>query len=359
MEPRKYQFNNSTVTVIFGNIMESKAAVIASSDDTEINMRGGVSKSILKGGGQVIKDDARKMLPVKKGDVVVSTAGSLEYQKYIFHCMTIGEYRTTITDESEVRRLTIKDCINKCFCLLQALDLDSIAFPCIGAGTAGFPLKDVAKSMAEAIASQLSKTPKTYNVELYLYDHKQQKTETDYIDIFENFAGEAAACRVRMEKDLKYREPDEVQTEGTPDQVKGLITKKEDMKHIVFISYSRKDSKTVLEIYKALEARGINCWIDKNGISGGKQWKEVIDDAISVAKAILFFSSEESNKSTNVLKEVNLAAELDKQIIPIKLDDTPYRNRYDLSIYHHIEFQDIDQVMKELTASLSYYLEVR
>jgi O-acetyl-ADP-ribose deacetylase (regulator of RNase III) len=359
MEPRKYQFNNSTVTVIFGNIMESKAAVIASSDDTEITMSGGVSKSILKGGGQVIQDDARKMLPVKKGDVVVSTAGSLEYQKYIFHCMTIGEYRTTIANENEVRQLVIKDCINKCFCILQALDIDSIAFPCIGAGTAGFPLKDVAKAMAEAIGTQLSNSQKAYNVELYLYDHKRQKAESDYIDIFESFAGQAAACKVRTGKGLKYRDPEEVQTEGIAELLKGLTIRKEDMTHDVFISYSRKDSNTVLDIYEALETKGISCWIDKAGISGGKQWKEVIDNAISVAKVVLFFSSEESNKSTNVLKEINLAADMNKSIIPIKLDDTPFRNRYDLSIYQHIEYQDIDQVLKEITTSLSYYIEVR
>ena len=32
MEPRKYQFNNSTLTIVFGDILTSKAEVIVSSD---------------------------------------------------------------------------------------------------------------------------------------------------------------------------------------------------------------------------------------------------------------------------------------------------------------------------------------
>lgn len=38
MESRKYTFNKSTLTVRFGNILESKAEVVVSSDDCDLNM---------------------------------------------------------------------------------------------------------------------------------------------------------------------------------------------------------------------------------------------------------------------------------------------------------------------------------
>ena len=83
MEPRTYKFNESTLTVKFGNILESQSEVIVSSDDCYVSMGGGVSRAILKEGGLGIKSDAQKMVPVPLGDVVVTTAGSLEHQRYV------------------------------------------------------------------------------------------------------------------------------------------------------------------------------------------------------------------------------------------------------------------------------------
>ena len=64
MEPRKYRFNNSTLTIVFGDILASKAEVIVSSDDTGISMGGGISGYILKQGGESIRMDAQKKLPI-------------------------------------------------------------------------------------------------------------------------------------------------------------------------------------------------------------------------------------------------------------------------------------------------------
>ena len=63
MNTRKYYYNNSTMTIVFGNILDSKAEVIVSSDDTGISMAGGISGAILKAGGEIIREDAQKKLP--------------------------------------------------------------------------------------------------------------------------------------------------------------------------------------------------------------------------------------------------------------------------------------------------------
>ena len=93
MESRAYIFNKSTLTVKFGNILESQAEVIVSSDDSHVSMGGGVSRAILKAGGMSIMSDAQKMIPVSLGDVVVTTAGTLKHQKYVYHCITIDKKR--------------------------------------------------------------------------------------------------------------------------------------------------------------------------------------------------------------------------------------------------------------------------
>lgn len=51
MESRQYAFNKSTLTIRFGNIIESQSEVIVSSDDCYVTMSGGVSRAILRAGG--------------------------------------------------------------------------------------------------------------------------------------------------------------------------------------------------------------------------------------------------------------------------------------------------------------------
>ena len=116
------------------------------------------------------------------------------------------------------------------------------------------------------------------------------------------------------------------------------------MNHDVFISYSRKDTDTVAHIRALLEENGIAYWIDKTGIFSGQRFKEVIVDAIDTAKAVLFISSVNSNRSKNVIKEIGTADKLDKIVVPLRLDDAPYDKNiiYDVANVDHIEYGAVD-----------------
>ena len=360
MEPRKYQFNNSTLKIVFGDIMLSKAEVVVSSDDTGISMGGGISGCIRRIGGEGIRVDAQKKLPAQLGDVVVSTAGSLEHQKFIFHCLTIDHerkrevYEGRLTNTEDINNYILQHSVDKCFRLLQVLDLKSIAFPCIGAGLAHIPLKMVAEIMAEAISMNLCRTQKAYEIELYLYDRNNVMKEMDYIDMFENFAIQSALSRYRSQMaDRKHSE----------DSVASIlpnvhVPKREEMKHKIFISYSRKDEETVDKIKTILDECQIPYWIDKEGIFSGENYKEVIVDAIDVAKVVIFVSSANSNASINVIRELGYAVQQGKTIIPVLLDDAQYAKsiRLDIADIDQIEFNDTEQDKKKLVTSLAYSL---
>ena len=96
------------------------------------------------------------------------------------------------------------------------------------------------------------------------------------------------------------------------------------MKYDVFISYSRKDSEIVKKFADELGKAGYSVWMDKDGIRIGDQFKEKIVSAIEEARTFLFFSSVASNASSWVIKEMNVAVELKKPIIPVKLDASVY-----------------------------------
>ena len=57
---RTYTFNNSTVRILFGDILDSTADVIVSSDDSRLSMSGGISKNILKKAGPELARDVKK-----------------------------------------------------------------------------------------------------------------------------------------------------------------------------------------------------------------------------------------------------------------------------------------------------------
>lgn len=362
MEPRKYLFNNSTLTIVFGDILASKAEVIVSSDDTGISMGGGISGCIRKQGGESIRTDAQKKLPAQLGDVVVSTAGALEHQKFIFHCLTIDHehkrdvYEGRLSNTEDINNYILQHSVDKCFRLLQALDLNSIAFPCIGAGLAHIPLKKVAEVMAEAISTNLFRTQKPYEIELYLYDRNNILKEMDYIDMFENFAIKSALSKYQFQMQERQHPEESIPTVSSSFH----IPQREEMKHQVFISYSRKDEEKVSKVKTILDEHQIPYWIDKEGIFSGENYKEVIVDAIDVAKVIIFMSSANSNASINVIRELGYAVRQRKTIIPVLLDNAQYAKsiRLDISDIDQIEYKETETAKKKLVASLAYSIEM-
>lgn len=184
MNQRTYKFGTSSITIIFGDITESKARAIVSSDDHMLSMSGGVSRAILKAAGNSIALEAAKKVPARLGDVVVTSAGSLP-ALYIFHAVTLS-------DSPEEQRLTaeavIKQTTKRCMELVRILGIDSIAFPAIGAGVAGFNIDTVAAEMAEIIANDLIEKQGRLSIFIYLFNRFGETQPVDYISFFEQFS---------------------------------------------------------------------------------------------------------------------------------------------------------------------------
>ena len=357
---KEYFVNNSTIRIVFGDIMETKAEVIASSDDSHITMRGGVSKAIrMKEGTMAIKNDAGKYVPAEVGDVVVTTAGTL-LQKYIFHIITMSfdSYtdRSGLFSKDDMHQYIINNSIDKCFSLLHALDLKSIAFPSIGAGTAAIPFVKVATAMAEAIVRNLKKTNKTFVVELYLKDKFERMTQWDFLPMFEQFAAQVAMAGMKQ-GDVRNGLVPEVLQYGNS-ATGGKLSEQKD----IFISYSRKDTETVKDIYNWLEGKGYKCWIDLEGMSSSDSYKAIIVDAIKNSKILMFMSSENSNSSQNVVSEVSLAVKYGKKIIPVKLDEVPYTPsiEYDIVNIDFVNYynSDHDFAKNAILKKIAYMIEV-
>src|SRR5262245_27677482 len=84
----------------------------------------------------------------------------------------------------------------------------------------------------------------------------------------------------------------------------------------VFISYSRDDLDFADQLAAALDLSGFECFIDREGISGGEDWKRRLGNLISEADTVVFVLSPDSARSETCNWEVEEAARLNKRILP-------------------------------------------
>ena len=124
----------------------------------------------------------------------------------------------------------------------------------------------------------------------------------------------------------------------------------------IFISYARRDQERAEPLVSMLKEGGFSVWMDKGNIEAARLWSEQIVQAIKECRTLILLVSRNSLDSDNVLKEVMLASESEKKILPVYLEpcDLPDRFRYQLAGIQHIEFYDLDstRVREKICTSL-------
>jgi len=88
----------------------------------------------------------------------------------------------------------------------------------------------------------------------------------------------------------------------------------------LFVSYSRTDAQFVRQLTTALEADGHDVWVDTEDIVGSEQWRASIVAGVQRADAVLLVVSPRSMASPNVEREVTVAAEETRRIVPVVLE---------------------------------------
>lgn len=357
---RTYTVNNSEIRIYFGNILDTDAEVIVSSDDCRLSMGGGISRCIKMAAGDDLVNDAMKKTPARLGNIVVTTAGNLR-QKFIFHAITIDQvaiiekYMENDWNKDEIYKYIVGHSIRESFRIMAALDIHSIAFPAIGAGAAGIPYESVAQIMSETLTKILLATNKHYDVSIYLYDRFHRTDEWIFLPFFEFFAYESKAAESASLKE-NYEEKEQnwtdvvINDEANPNP--------DEMDHQVFISYSRKDSEAIKPICGILNELKIKYWIDIDGIYSGDDFKEIIGRAIKETELVMFVSSINSNSSKNVAKEIGLADKYGKTIIPVRLDNSPYNPKVDYDL-NSIDCIDISSGNPEMYEKLKKTVRAR
>ncbi len=127
--------------------------------------------------------------------------------------------------------------------------------------------------------------------------------------------------------------------------------------HEVFISFSFKDQAIAETIVnQLLNKYHISCWICTQDIRAGENYKKTIVKAITDAKILLMIQSESSMLSTEVPKEVSIALNKNKTVIPFVIDNSELSEdlEYDLLTVQRVDARrpTIDERIEELAQQI-------
>ncbi|HJQ69274.1 MAG TPA: toll/interleukin-1 receptor domain-containing protein [Blastocatellia bacterium] len=113
------------------------------------------------------------------------------------------------------------------------------------------------------------------------------------------------------------------------------------MKHDVYISHSHSlNDRTIADaICAGFEERGMRCLTAHRDIPFGRDWGEMIGDAISGCRVIVVIISSNANGSGLVLREVNQAAARNKIVIPFRVENVKLSEslKFRISTMHWID----------------------
>jgi O-acetyl-ADP-ribose deacetylase len=152
----------SKVIIRQGDLIEAQVDAVVNAANNDLLLGGGVAGAIRAKGGPAIQQECNQIGPIKIGEAAITTGGNLP-TRYVIHAasMRLGG-RTT---EPNLREATRNS-------LLRAREktLESIAFPAVGTGIAGFPLDRCAEVMGAEVRDHLRGETTLKRVEFVLFD---------------------------------------------------------------------------------------------------------------------------------------------------------------------------------------------
>jgi O-acetyl-ADP-ribose deacetylase (regulator of RNase III) len=150
------------VTIGQGDLTAAQVDAIVNAANNDLILGGGVAGAIRARGGPSIQEECRRLGPIRIGEAAITGGGNLPAH-YVIHAasMRLGG----LTEERGLREATRNS-------LLRAREkrLESIAFPAIGTGIAGFPIQRCAEVMLEEIRAHLEAETTLKRIEIVLFD---------------------------------------------------------------------------------------------------------------------------------------------------------------------------------------------
>jgi O-acetyl-ADP-ribose deacetylase (regulator of RNase III) len=150
------------IKILRGDLTQQDADAIVNAANNDLQLGGGVAGAIRRMGGPAIQQECDRLGPIAVGEAAITGAGRLK-ARYVIHAasMRLGGPTT----EEGLRNSTRAS-------LLRAKEkgLQTIAFPAVGTGIAGFPMRRCAEIMLQEARRHLEGETSLREVRFVLYD---------------------------------------------------------------------------------------------------------------------------------------------------------------------------------------------
>ncbi len=150
------------IEILLGDLTESDCEAIVNAANNDLQLGVGVAGAIRRKGGPSIQEECDRHSPIEVGGAAITGAGNLK-AKYVIHAASMGFAQPTTT-------ATLLSSTQASLRLCVQHQITSIAFPALGTGVAGFPIKDCAKIMLPAALDHLKSNPYPQRVQFVLWD---------------------------------------------------------------------------------------------------------------------------------------------------------------------------------------------
>lgn len=130
-----------TLDIVDGDIAAQDVDAVVNAANSGLWMGSGVAGALKRAGGPEVEVQAMSRGPIRPGQAVITGAGRLP-ARHVIHAAAMGE--DLRTDEALIRAAT-----TAALDLAEHHRLGSIAFPALGTGVGGFPVRECARVMLE------------------------------------------------------------------------------------------------------------------------------------------------------------------------------------------------------------------
>ncbi len=150
------------VVLLEGDLTEVEADAIVNAANNDLQLGGGVAGAIRRKGGESIQRECNEIGSIPLGGAAITGGGNLK-AKHVIHAasMKLGG----MTTARNLRNSTAHS-----LRIAAEQNLKTIAFPAVGTGIAGFPMRECAEIMLDEVVKHLKGPTSLEKVCFVLFD---------------------------------------------------------------------------------------------------------------------------------------------------------------------------------------------
>jgi O-acetyl-ADP-ribose deacetylase len=147
-----------------GDITDMDADAVVNAANNDLQLGGGVAGAIRRKGGDGIQRECNEIGSIPIGSAAVTTGGNLK-ARHVIHAasMQLG---------GETTAKALRSSTGMSLRLAADKKLKTVAFPAVGTGIAGFPLRECAEIMIDEVVRHLAGATSVEKVYFVLFDRE-------------------------------------------------------------------------------------------------------------------------------------------------------------------------------------------